>query len=612
MDLMEFYKGNVFDAYKFMGAHVTNKGTLFRVYAPRAYKVSLIGEFNGWIPQEMNRACDGKFFELFVDSAKEGMQYKYRIYRDENNFTDHADPYGFGMELRPKSASIIRSLNNYKFKDSKWMKQRTDFKDKPLNIYEIHFGSWKTKNGQFYKYNELYELIIPYLLDQGYNCLEIMPLSEHPSDNSWGYQTTGFYSPTSRYGTMDELKEFVDKCHQAGIAVILDFVPVHFAVDDYSLANFDGYPLYEYEDAETANTEWGSKYFNHAKGEVRSFLQSNANYWIEEFHFDGLRMDAISNIVYWKGNVNRGENAGAVQFIKHMNANLKYMHPSIMLIAEDSTAYPGVTKSVIDGGLGFDYKWDMGWMNDTLKFFTINPNDRHWDYHKLTFSMMYYYSEKFLMPLSHDEVVHGKATIIQKMYGLYDYKFPQARALYMYMYAHPGKKLNYMGNEFAQFREWDEKREQDWFMLQYPIHDAFNRFIKELNHLYLKYKCFSKYDYDYQGFHAIDFDQNEKVIYLFERIADDEKIICMFNFSCYEQTYFYKTDIKKIKLLLASDNEIYGGDKKYRRKTKNNKKGGFEFVMSPQSAYFYIVENESEIKKPVRKTSVSKTSKETK
>ena len=576
MDLYGFYTGKCMDAYEYLGCHLTEQGAVFRTFAPAAVGISVIGEFNNWNEAPMWKIHDGNFWECYIDGVKPGQMYKYRIYRRDGQFIDHCDPYGYGMELRPQNASIVRNLYEYKFKDSKWLKKRMDCKDRPLNIYEVHLGSWKTnekdENG-WYSYKEIAKKLVPYVKEKGYNYIEVMPLGEHPSDNSWGYQETGFYSPTSRYGTMDELKAMIDTCHKNDIGVILDFVPVHFAVDGYALAEYDGTALYEYPHVDVGYSEWGSRNFNHSRGEVQSFLQSCANYWLKEFHFDGIRIDALSNIIYWHGNKARGVNTNAVEFIKHMNQSLKYMHPGAMLIAEDSTAYPGVTKSVEQGGLGFDYKWDMGWMNDTLDYFRLYPYDRKGAYHKLTFSMMYYYDENFLLPLSHDEVVHGKATIVQKMNGQYEQKFPQARA--MYMYAHPGKKLNFMGNEIGQLREWDETREQDWDMLKYPMHDSFAHFMEDLSKLYLVTPALSAGDYNQNGFQWIDCHQEEKCVYAFERSvngensSEDNKVIAVFNFSDCEQTYWLPVseDCKELKLLLSSENEIYSGSVHYEKNT---------------------------------------------
>ena len=568
MDIYGFYTGKIFDAYDFLGCHLDGNRGYFRTYAPNASRVTVIGEFTGWKDYEMNRIHDGKFWELITDGVKDGMMYKYRIYGRDGSVTEHCDPYGFGMELRPDSASIARDMNRYVFHDTKWMRDRSDCRRGPLNIYEIHAGSWKTnpenENG-WYKYNELADILIPYLKENGYNYVEMMPIAEHPCDNSWGYQSTGFYSPTSRYGTADELREFIDKCHQNGIGVLLDFVPVHFAVDGYGLSMYDGTALYEYPNCDVGYSEWGSKNFNHSRGEVQSYLQSCANYWLKEYHFDGLRMDAISNIIYWQGDSRRGINRNALQFLQYMNRGLNGMYPSIILAAEDSSPYPGITKCADWGGLGFDYKWDLGWMNDTLIYFKDGMDDRIKDYHKLTFSMMYYYSENFILPFSHDEVVHGKATIMQKMNGQYDEKFPQARALYMYMYTHPGKKLNFMGNEIGQLREWDETREQDWDILKYPVHDAFHRYMMELNKLYLEHSALWEKDFDNDGFMWIDCHEEGRCIYAYERRSSTERlvIVCKFTNTPEENYYCHVEGASGLKLLLASDADCFDGPVHY-------------------------------------------------
>lgn len=568
MDIYGFYTGKIFDAYDFLGCHLDGNRGYFRTYAPNASRVTVIGEFTGWKDYEMNRIHDGKFWELITDGVEDGMMYKYRIYGRDGSVTEHCDPYGFGMELRPDSASIARDMNKYVFHDTKWMRDRSDCRRGPLNIYEIHAGSWKTnpenENG-WYKYNELADILIPYLKENGYNYVEMMPIAEHPCDNSWGYQCTGFYSPTSRYGTADELREFIDKCHQNGIGVLLDFVPVHFAVDGYGLSMYDGTAIYEYPNCDVGYSEWGSKNFNHSRGEVQSYLQSCANYWLKEYHFDGLRMDAISNIIYWQGDSRRGINRNALQFLQYMNRGLKGMYPSIILAAEDSSPYPGITKCADWGGLGFDYKWDLGWMNDTLIYFKDGMDDRIKDYHKLTFSMMYYYSENFILPFSHDEVVHGKATIMQKMNGQYDEKFPQARALYMYMYTHPGKKLNFMGNEIGQLREWDETREQDWDILKYPVHDAFHRYMMELNKLYLEHSALWEKDFDNDGFMWIDCHEEGRCIYAYERRSSTERlvIVCKFTNTPEENYYCHVEGASGLKLLLASDADCFDGPVHY-------------------------------------------------
>ena len=592
MDFHGFYTGKVFDAYQYLGAHITDSGVVFRTFAPGAQKVSLIGECSQWREYEMNRVYDGNFWECYVDGASAGSMYKYRIYEKNGGCMDHCDPYGFGMELRPNSASIVRDMNSYQFHDSAWMLSRSDCKNRPLNIYELHFGSFRKPSERaddWYTYEEMADILIPYLTQNGYNYLEIMPLNEHPCDESWGYQSTGFFSPTSRYGTADQLKAFVDACHQNGIGVIMDFVPVHFAVDGYALAQFDGTALYEYPHAAVGVSEWGSLNFMHSRGEVRSFLQSAANYWLTEFHVDGLRMDAISRMIYWQGDPGRGVNLDAVKFLQYMNRRLKALHPTAILIAEDSTSYPDVTKSVSENGLGFDYKWDMGWMNDTLDYCRTAPAYRGMNYHKLTFSMMYYYHDQFLLPLSHDEVVHGKATILQKMHGHYEEKFPQARILYMYMYAHPGKKLNFMGNELGQLREWDEKRQQDWNLLDFPAHREFHRFMIDLNHIYLQHLALSEKDYDPDGFRWLDCHQEERCIYAFERIGSSERIIAVFNFSNREQIYQLKIqNPQTVQVLLSSNWVIYGGDETNYGANLTTKNNILELTMKPYTALYMV------------------------
>lgn len=564
MDFYGFYTGKIFDAYKYLGAHVEEKGVTFRTFAPSASRITLIGEFNDWQEWEMNKVSDGNFWECYVPQAKAGQMYKYKIYDRNGNPVDHCDPYGFGMELRPGSASIIRDMSKYKFKDSQWLQSRSDCRKKPLNIYEIHFGSFRKpsdKADDWYNYEEMIDILIPYLVKNGYNYLEIMPLNEYPCDESWGYQATGFFSPTSRYGTADQLKAFIDACHKHNIGVLMDFVPVHFAVDAYGLANYDGTALYEYPNSAVGVSEWGSCNFMHSRGETRSFLQSCANYWISEFHMDGIRMDAISRAIYWQGDPARGVNLNAVEFLQYMNQELKCMHPSVILAAEDSTSFPKVTDPVDQGGLGFDYKWDMGWMNDTLDYFKIHPYDRKFHYHKLSFSMMYFYNEHYLLPFSHDEVVHGKATILQKMWGEYDLKFQQAKTLYTYMYTHPGKKLNFMGNEIGQFREWDEEKECDWMLLDYPKHQDFHRFIKDLNQIYINEPAFFNGDYNSANFRWIEVEAVEERVYIYERMCGEDHFIIVLNMSDeqYNDFEFGYDHYAVLHEVLSGERKEYGG-----------------------------------------------------
>ena len=618
MDIYEFYSGRSFDAYRELGAHVkkevTGKKTVvsgveFVTYAPNALGVNVIGEFNDWNETVMERCYDGSFFKVFVPEARPGMMYKYKIYHRDGSSMEHCDPYGFGMELRPAFASIIRDMDTYRFHDAKWMKNRSVCQGSPLNIYEVHLGSWRTKPvfdeqgnpltpeeiaesnrvaESWYTYKEIAPMLAEYVKEQGYNYVEFMPLSEHPSDQSWGYQNTGFFSPTSRYGTADDLKEMIDILHQHNIGTILDFVPVHFALDGYGLARYDGTALYEYPSNDVGYSEWGSMNFIHSKGEVRSFLQSAANYWLSEYHFDGLRMDAISRIIYWMGDESRGVNDRAVDFIRNMNQGLMDRHPSIILCAEDSTDFKGTTKETKYGGLGFDYKWDMGWMNDTLNFFRTLPFVRGEHYHDLTFSMMYNYNERYLLPLSHDEVVHGKATIIQKMAGMYEEKFPQAKALYAYMYAHPGKKLNFMGNEIGQFREWDEKREQDWDLLKYPNHDSFHQYMKALNKIYMKEPALSAWDDDPNGFAWILCGKENDVVYIFQREVNEDKVIVVLNLSglVYKNYHFNYENGDTMKVLINSDWNKFGGSTKDTEKTIKGVNGDFGFDLPAFSGIY--------------------------
>lgn len=568
MDIHQFFLGNSFDAHTYFGAHVTKDGVVFRTLAPNAKAVALIWEGGEWEPMPMTRIHDGGVYEITVPDALPGQMYKYRItpQNPDGETIDHCDPYGFGMELRPSNASIIRDLSSYTFHDSSWMKQRGDHRHKPVNIYEVHLGSWMTnphdENG-WYTYEEIAPKLVKYVRENGYNYIEFMPLSEHPADCSWGYQNTGFFSPTARYGTAHQLMQLVDTCHQAGIGVIIDFVPVHFAVDGYALNHYDGTTLYEYPEKEDTYSEWGSCNFIHARGEVCSFLQSNAFYWLDVFHFDGIRMDAVSRLIYWGGEEYRGTNPSSIQFLKRMNQGLHQRYPDAMLIAEDSTNYSGVTKPVEYGGLGFDYKWDMGWMNDTLNYFRQYPWERKNEYHKLTFSMMYFPNEYYLLPLSHDENVHGKATILQKMFGEYEQKFPQARALYLYMYAHPGKKLLFMGSELGQLREWTETQQQDFDILKFPIHDAFHHFMMELNRLYLTEPALYEGDYEADGFRWLDCHQEQRCIYAIQRhAAHGEDLVILLHFSDEGTQHYTFTlpDCTALQPLLHTDWERFHGN----------------------------------------------------
>lgn len=599
MDFYNFYTGKEFEAHKFLGAHVFDGGITFRTFAPSASRISVIGEFNGWTETPMNKTYDGNFWECTIPGAPAWNMYKYRIYKRDGSFIDHADPYAFYSELRPGTASVTCPRGGYAFTDEAWFEERKGAHQKPVNIYEMHFGSWKKKTTEdaaqkqtdsWYTYRELAPLMIPYLKENGYNYIEIMPLSEYPCDESWGYQGTGYFSPTSRYGKPADLKYFIDQCHKNSIGVLLDFVPVHFAVNDYALADYDGTALYEYPHIDVGRNEWGSCNFMHSRGEVCSFLQSCALYWLEEFHFDGLRMDAVGNLIYWQGDKGRGENISALKFLRTMNQGIKERVPDALLFAEDSTPFEGVTRPVSQGGLGFDYKWDLGWMHDTLNYFQSSPEERKEKYHQLTFSMMYFYNERYLLPLSHDEVVHGKATIAQKMNGGYEGKFPQARAFYLYMYAHPGAKLNFMGNELAQLKEWSEEDPLDWMLLDFPVHEAFHRFMGDLNSCYLENPALWQRDYERDGFSWVDCHQEEKCVYVFERKSDSQTVLGIFNFSDKPQTYTLESGkLLSYSLLLASDLEIYGGSKVYEEDELEFTDETAVFELSPFSGRLYEV-----------------------
>ena len=595
MDFYGFYTGQEFEAYKYLGAHPAKAGTVFRTFAPKASKISVIGDFSQWQELEMKRIYDGNFWEAVIPEAQPGMRYKFRIYRADGSFLDHCDPYGFSAELRPGTASVIAAPCHI-FGDRKWMRGRRDNSQRPVNIYELHFGSWRKKGDgetDWYSYGELGPILIPWLRENGYNYVELMPLGEYPHDGSWGYQATGFFAPTSRYGTPEQLQEFVDLCHQNGIGVLLDFVPVHFAVNDYALWNYDGTALYEYPSQDVGRNQWGSCNFMHSRGEVRSFLQSAAFYWLSEYHFDGLRMDAVNNLIYWQGQPDRGVCQPGVRFLQNMNAGLKKRIPDAMLIAEDSSAFPGVTRPAHQDGLGFDYKWDMGWMNDTLNYFRTEPSRRPDHSGLLTFSMAYFYNERYLLPFSHDESVHGKATILQKMWGDYEGKFPQARALYLYMAAHPGKKLNFMGNEFGQLREWDETREQDWNLLSYPKHSSFLLFMRELNKLYLCQPAFYEEDYGDSGFLWVRPSGGPECVFAFERRSQKQRLLFCFCFGDKApepvSLNLEAEENSRLALLLDTEWQRFGGIRPETRLEIPMKKGRVLLSPAPFSGQCYLI-----------------------
>ena len=564
-----YYKGCALDAYKLFGAHLCEergkKGVRFTVYAPHAQGIQVIGSFDDWSCKghQMRRKDDKGIWSLFVAEAKEGDMYKYRVTQATGRIVDKMDPYAFYSELRPNTASIVTNLDYKKWSDEKWLAQRTKNFDKPVNIYEMHLGSWKKDEDQeWVNYKDIAKELIAYVKENNFTHIELMPLNEYPFDGSWGYQCSGYFSATSRYGSAQELMYLINACHRANIGIIMDFVPVHFVRDDFSLSYFDGTPLYEYEKACDADSQWGTANFNLWREEVRSFLMSAAAFWIDKYHVDGLRMDAISNIIHWHGNKDLGENEGALHFIKRMNYHLSEAYKGVMLIAEDSSDFANVTKATQDGGLGFDYKWDLGWMNDTLKYLEKDPIYRKWHHNNITFSMAYFYSERFIMEFSHDEVVHGKKTIVDKIWGSYEEKFAQLRTLYLYMFTHPGKKLNFMGNELAHFREWDEEKQCDWDLLKYPMHDAFHRYFAKLGELYSKTPALYETEYDWTSFQWIDADNADENMFSYLRKNENSYYIVILNFSpnAYKKHAFGVPEKGLYHELLNTEQDIWGGE----------------------------------------------------
>ena len=569
MDLRiyDFLNGQSVTAFDYFGAHFCKMfdkdGVVFRVYAPLAKQISLIGEFNGWDPRVhvMSKIDDTGVYEIFVPGLREYQTYKYHILDCNNNYIDKADPYAFYSEYKPGSCSKIFDINGFPWMDGDYMNQMTRNFDKPMSIYEMHLGSWLgMRDGRYLSYEEIADHLINYIHENGFTHVEIMPITQYPFDGSWGYQATGFFSVDSRYGNPKQLMSFVDRLHRAGIGVILDFVVVHFATDNFGLSKFDGSCLYEGQgDAE--KSQWGSYLFDLGKDPVRSFLMSSVNFFISYFHFDGIRSDAISNVIYWHGDCSRGENAGAIEFIKRMNGKMHLFHPNVMLIAEDSSAYNGVTRPLEYGGLGFDYKWDLGWMNDTLKYYGKDPIYRKYCHNQLTFSRAYFYSENFILPLSHDEVVHRKGSIVNKRWGDYDTKFANVRNLYAYRFAHPGKKLNFRSNDLASFDEWKETEVIPWNVLDYPKHKGLHELFKDLNRIYRTHPARYFQEYNPVHFNWIMADNSEQSVYVFERETEEECRVFIFNRT---PNFYWDYDIGvpyegRYEEVLNTDNAIYGG-----------------------------------------------------
>ena len=549
-----FYSGRDCRAFDYMGAHPFvqdgEQGYLFRVYAPEAEKVSVMGEFNDWNRDAdyMTRDEQG-IWEKFIPNIPEYAAYKYSVWAKSGDVFDKSDPYGFHFETRPGNATKAYDLDGYEWGDASWLDWRKKHLpySNPVNIYECHLGSWKMhEDGNFYSYRQLADELVPYVKEMGYTHIEFMPLTEYPFDGSWGYQVIGYFAATSRYGTPKDLMYLIDKAHQAGLGVIMDWVPAHFPKDGCGLVEFDGSHLYEYADPlKMEHKEWGTRVFDYGKVSTRNLLFSSAMFWIEKFHMDGLRVDAVASMLYldynrqgeWRPNVHGGrENLEAVDFLRLLNEYILTDHPDVMMIAEESTAWPMVTKPGYDGGLGFNFKWNMGWMNDMLCYCSADPFFRKDMHDKITFSFMYAFSENYILPLSHDEVVHGKCSLISKMPPPYENQFGGLRALYGYMAAHPGKKMLFMGGEFAQFSEWAYQRGLDWMLLDYPAHRQMQAYVKALNHFYLATPQLWEQDTDWRGFEWISHEDNRNNIIAFRRVAKDgSDIVVVVNFSPEEQ-----------------------------------------------------------------------------
>ena len=619
-----FHQGTNSRAYEFLGSHrLSSDEVVFRVWAPNAAAVSVVGDFNGWdkLANPMTRHNNGGIWECEIRDVKVYDTYKYCIWSSDGRELMKSDPYGFHMETRPDNGTKFYELEGcHSWKDAAWMAKRAESNvyESPLNIYEVHAGSWRQyEDGNFLSYRDLADSLVKYVSTMGYTHIELLPVMEHPFDGSWGYQVTGYYSVTSRYGTPADFMYFVDKCHRAGIGVILDWVPAHFPKDANGLAEFDGTCCYEYKDPRKGEHKgWGTKVFDFGRNEVRSFLISNAEFWFDKYHVDGLRVDAVASMLYldygreqgeWIPNRNGGnENLEAVTFMQKLNEAIFRDVPGPLMIAEESTSWPMVSKPVYSGGLGYNFKWNMGWMNDILRYFSLDGWFKKFNHDLVTFSFFYAFSENFILPISHDEVVHGKCSLIEKMPGTYEEKFASVRAFLGYMYAHPGKKLLFMGQEFGQFIEWDEKKQLDWMLLDYDKHAKLQRFTKELNHFYKDNSPMWEIDYSWEGFKWIVSDDNSNSVVAFIRKnEEDDNIISISNFTNVTREN-YRIGVPKAgsyRVVLNTDAVRFGGNGTSRKTVYKSEEipmhdfgNSIELTLPPLCTIYLKAEKKEEIK----------------
>ena len=607
-----FHQGTNYNAYDLLGAHFClrngKRGVVFRVWAPNAVSVSVVGDFNDWQvgKNPMQKISQG-IYETFILGVKEFASYKFAVTGKNGKTVLKADPYAFHSETPPKTASKVYNLEGFKWSDGEYLNLQNgkNHLKSPMNVYEVNLASWKRKaNGDYYTYLDLLKELVPYVKNMGYTHVEFMPVSEYPFDGSWGYQVTGYYSITSRFGTPKDFMKLVNAFHKAGIGVIVDWVPAHFPKDEHGLYEFDGAPLYEYQGKDRQENEvWGTRYFDVGREEVQSFLISNALFLFEKFHVDGLRVDAVASMLYLDYDRKPGEwipnrfgenkNLEAIAFFHKLNKEVFGRHPRALMIAEESTANIKITGPVHEGGLGFNFKWNMGWMNDTLSYMSTDPLFRRYDHNKLTFSLTYAFSENYVLPLSHDEVVHGKKSILNRMPCEYEDKFAGNRALMGYMMAHPGKKLTFMGQEFGQFKEWDYKEGLEFFLKDYPMHEKLSTFYKELNRFYKQTPALYEVDDGWQGFSWIDADLKDENLYSFiRRDTSGGEIIAVINMSGEDREYYIKLPAGEYKVAFNSDKVRFGGFGKIRKtlyKSKNNKNGGTGVLIKiPKLSFIYL------------------------